>query len=350
MQTGKTMKTVKIIKNIKTHKKTKKINTRFISTLAAILLIFPIFSIFSDNTVSAANNKSDSVSVPILMYHHLVEVESEDEVTENTIVSAETFESHIKALADDGYTGISFDQLTDYVENDGELPEKPIIITFDDGYLSNYEIAFPILQKYEMKATIFIIGISVGKDTYRDTNDEEYSIIPRFSYEQANEMIQSGLISIQSHSYDMHHWKDFELILDGEFRKGVLPLEDESEEDYRANFTDDFNRAKLELETAVETELTVYAYPYGFYSELSETLLKELGIKVTLTVYSGINIISRNKPETLYLLKRFTINNMPAQELLAMLSGDTDNAENAGNRSKNGIFDNFLENFGEFRK
>jgi len=264
-----------------------------------------------------AEDTREYIKVPVLMYHHLVS--SDDEVTSGTIVSVETFESHIKALADNGYTGISFEQLVSYVENNRRLPEKPAIITFDDGYLSNYEIAYPILKRYDMKAAIFIIGIAVGQTTYRDTGDENFPILPRFSYEQANEMIASGLIEIQSHSYDMHQWEEYEKLLGGEYRRGILPLEHESEEDYTANFRKDYKRAKSELEAAIRTESIAYAYPFGLYSELSEQLLKEMGVKVTLTTHSGNNIIKRGEPETLYLLNRFTIDNMSVEKLLETL-------------------------------
>ena len=255
-----------------------------------------------------------SVNVPILMYHHL-----SDDTYLDTVVIPETFENHIKTLADNGYNGIFFEQLVDYVENDGELPENPIIITFDDGYLSNYELAYPILKKYNMKATIFVIGIAVGKDTYRDTESEEYPIIPHFDYTQAIEMTESGLISIQSHSYDMHHLKEYEIYLNGQYRYGVLPLENETEEEYTQIFRDDYIRAKTELEIILQTQSTVYSYPFGKYTELSEALLRELGIKATLTVNYGSNKIIKGNPDSLYLLNRYNINNMPSEKLLEII-------------------------------
>ena len=78
-----------------------------------------------------------------------------------------------------------------------------MIVTFDDGYSSFYELAFPILKELSIQATVFPIGVSVGKDTYKDTG---ISIIPHFNWQQAQEMASSGLVSIQSHSYDMHQW------------------------------------------------------------------------------------------------------------------------------------------------
>ena len=93
------------------------------------------------NVLSPKPLSQDEIStqVPILMYHHL----SED-VTNSEMVSPEQFEAQIRALAEAGYTGISFDELQAYVLRGEPLPEKPVVITFDDGYRSNYTLAYPI--------------------------------------------------------------------------------------------------------------------------------------------------------------------------------------------------------------
>ena len=155
------------------------------------------------NVLSPAALSADEIStqVPILMYHHL----SED-VTNSEMVSPEQFEAQIQALSEAGYTGVSFDELQAYVLRGEPLPEKPVVITFDDGYRSNYTLAYPILQKYGMKATIFAIGVSFGTDHYKDT---DYAITPHFGAAEAAEMTASGLISIQSHTYDMHQWPPY---------------------------------------------------------------------------------------------------------------------------------------------
>jgi hypothetical protein len=135
----------------------------------------------SENVKEHVNNLWNVTSDPdkytkdikILVYHNI----SESEGTGETI-SKEAFENDMKDLIDNGYTAVLFDDLISYVEKGIDLPEKPVLITFDDGYLSNYELAFPILKKYNMKATIFVIGVSVGKTKYKDT---ENIITPHFS-------------------------------------------------------------------------------------------------------------------------------------------------------------------------
>ncbi len=251
------------------------------------------------NVLSPKPLSQDEIStqVPILMYHHL----SED-VTNSEMVSPEQFEAQIRALAEAGYTGISFDELQAYVLRGEPLPEKPVVITFDDGYRSNYTLAYPILQKYGMKATIFAIGVSFGKDHYKDT---DYTITPHFGAAEAAEMTASGLISIQSHTYDMHQWPPYET--DSAVRENILQLPGESEESYVQALTEDFTRSRALLEGATGQPVDVLAYPAGQYSTLTQVTLQSLGVHVTLSTNPGVNTVVKGLPQTLYAMLRFAI-------------------------------------------
>ena len=251
------------------------------------------------NVLSPKPLSQDEIStqVPILMYHHL----SED-VTNSEMVSPEQFEAQIRALAEAGYTGISFDELQAYVLRGEPLPEKPVVITFDDGYRSNYTLAYPILQKYNMKATIFAIGVSFGKDHYKDT---DYAITPHFGAAEAAEMTASGLISIQSHTYDMHQWPPYET--GSAVRENILQLSSESEEAYVQALTEDFTRSRALLEDATGQPVDVLAYPAGQYSTLTQVTLQSLGVHVTLSTNPGVNTVVKGLPQTLYAMLRFAI-------------------------------------------
>jgi peptidoglycan/xylan/chitin deacetylase (PgdA/CDA1 family) len=152
--------------------------------------------IFSDG-FRPQNEKSYSIDVPILMYHHI----SKDVKDKDTTVTPQHFRSQLTALKESGYNTILCKDLIAYVNQGIELPENPVLITFDDGYTSVYQYAYPILKELGMKATTSIIGISVGKNKYKDTDIE---IIPHFDYNKAREMYLSGVMDIQSHSFNMH--------------------------------------------------------------------------------------------------------------------------------------------------
>ena len=260
------------------------------------------------NVLSPAALSADEISaqVPILMYHHL----SED-VTNSEMVSPEQFEAQIRALSEAGYTGVSFDELQAYVLRGEPLPEKPVVITFDDGYRSNYTLAYPILQKYSMKATIFAIGVSFGTDHYKDT---DYAITPHFGAAEAAEMTASGLISIQSHTYDMHQWPPYET--GSAVRENILQLSSESEEAYVQALTEDFTRSRALLEDATGRPVDVLAYPAGQYSTLAQVTLQSLGVHVTLSTNPGVNTVVKGLPQTLYAMLRFGITEEVTPEAL----------------------------------
>lgn len=260
------------------------------------------------NVLSPAALSADEINtqVPILMYHHL----SED-VTNSEMVSPEQFEAQIRALSEAGYTGVSFDELQAYVLRSEPLPEKPVVITFDDGYRSNYTLAYPILQKYGMKATIFAVGVSFGTDHYKDT---DYAITPHFGAAEAAEMTASGLISIQSHTYDMHQWPPYET--GSAVRENILQLSGESEEAYVQALTEDFTRSRALLEDATGRPVDVLAYPAGQYSTLAQVTLQSLGVHVTLSTNPGVNTVVKGLPQTLYAMLRFGITEDVSPEAL----------------------------------
>ena len=252
-----------------------------------------------------------TAEVPILMYHNI-----SDTGDESTNISRSAFEEHMRALDENGYTTVSFFDLLAFVERGEPLPEKPVVITFDDGYLSNYESAFPVLERLGMKATIFVIGTLVGHTTYKDT---DYSTIPRFDYDQAREMVETGLISIQSHTYDMHQWASFET---RPARENILRLRGESKSSYTEFLKNDHERIAREIESATGQEVIAVAYPLGARDRLARSVLTGLGVRVTLTTDPGINTVKRGNPRSLIDMHRFGVRaGTTVRELLEMVGG-----------------------------
>ena len=293
---------------IKKHAALLRIAAAVIVLLGSLSFLVLRFEVVSRLAVRLDGN---SARIPILMYHHF----ADDDSSPGTVISAEMFESHIKALSDAGYTAISFEELFDYVYHGASLPERPLVITIDDGYMSVFETAYPILRKYDMKATVFIIGVLHGETLYKDT---QYPVYPlHFGDAEALKMVESGTISIQSHSFDMHQNEPYET---GPFRKGVLRMSGEGKEDYIEAFNADFERAASQIENMVGVRPSVYSYPYGRHSKLSEKLLRDNGVKATVTIRKGISIVKRDSPESLFGLKRYNVRgDMTAEKLLALI-------------------------------
>lgn len=257
-----------------------------------------------------AANAEDSVCVPVLMYHAV-----SDDTQNPYAISPALFETHISSLLNDGYTPVFLSELCDYVENGKALPQKPVCITFDDGYLDNYTTAFPILKKYNAKATMFIIGVSVGKSKYKDTT---YTMNPHFGYNEAREMLASKLVDIQSHTYDMHQWAPYEGTAP---RENILRLNGESVMDYILHLRDDIGKSKSKIEGELGSKMYALAYPGGRYDSISELTLHSMGVKVTLATTMGVNYIKQGDKTTLYKMNRFNMNSDVTYDVLMQMIG-----------------------------
>ena len=268
-----------------------------------LLWIVLAFAIAAACAVAAvALHFANQRELPILMYHHLV---PDDEEIQGDTIHIGQLKEELAILKEQGYETVTLQEVIDFAQGNGKLPKKPVCITFDDGYLSNYELGFPLLKELDMKATIFVIGATVGnKEYYKDT---EFHITPHFDTAEMKEMADSGLVLIQSHSFDLHQWAPFETGDAEKVRANILPLEGESDEEYAAAVTADITRSRQELEAVTGQKVEAFAYPGGKYLARSEELLSDLGIKATLTIEHGKNLIKRGKPETLRLLKRYYI-------------------------------------------
>ena len=241
------------------------------------------------------DNAVTKIKVPILMYHHFT---TDISKCNDNIILASKFKEDMELLKNEGYTTISFKELYDFVENDGPMPEKPIIISIDDGYLSNYEYAYSILKDLDMKACIFVIGKTVGNVDIP---------LPHFSYSEAQEMYESGYIDIQSHTFNLH---------DITVRKGLLKLDTETNEEYISMLTNDLLLSKNGIEDNIGNSVFVLSYPYGLFDTLSLDVVKSLGFKITVVTDEGTNIIERNNLDSLYNLKRINVTNDISGDIL----------------------------------
>lgn len=251
------------------------------------------------NLANMPNNDDDffseEVYLPILMYHH---IDDHPERFESGTITPERFAEDMHKLVELGFETIDTKAIRLHLEGKQRLPDRPILITIDDGYRSVYEHVFPVLQQYNLKAISTVIGSSIGRETHLFHGTP---IIPHFSWEEAIEMSESGLVDIQSHSFDLHRPG----LLKNEPR-GAEMLADESEHQYKERFRKDTVRNERYIEEHLHNEVVLYAYPYGIYNEMTEDILKELGYIMTLTTEPGIAKISTHS-EHLFILPRINM-------------------------------------------
>ena len=118
--------------------------------------------------------------VPVLMYHKIG-----DDKDNDAVIREDLFRQQMKFLKDNGYHPLTMDQLYDYVVNGAAVPEKPVVLTFDDGYADTYSIVYPLMKEYGFAATVFVNPGDVGT---------------RLTWEQLKEMKDNG-ITISNHGF-----------------------------------------------------------------------------------------------------------------------------------------------------
>lgn len=116
--------------------------------------------------------------------------------TEEWTLPAGSFENHLRYLADRGCMTLTLDELEEILSEGDEIPEGAVVITIDDGDRSVYEHAFPLLKKYRMKATLFVVSGRIGEKNWHHLN--------LCTWDEIREMSQSGLVEIESHTHDLH--------------------------------------------------------------------------------------------------------------------------------------------------
>lgn len=223
----------------------------------------------------------DSVQVPVLMYHDV------SYLGYGYSKTPEIFQQQMRELKDAGFHTIFFSQLVDYVENGTPLPSKPIVITLDDGYRTNYEYVYPILQELNMKAEISLIG---GAMQYASWG---------LKWEQVQEMAESGLVCFQAHTQQMH---SDESANGG--RLGLLKMENESWQDYVETLGADTTKILDTIEARIGTRPITFTYPRGKWNTMAEAVSASLGCKVSLTTKDGVAVVTQGDPSSLRLMDR----------------------------------------------
>ena len=254
-------------------------------------LIISVFILASSLLISADNKVSlnDKIKLPIIMYHHISKKAS---ALGDYVITPNQFESDLKFIKQKGYETITSQNLVDYFDGKFDLPEKPIMITFDDGYMSNYEYAYPILKQYNMKAVLSVIG--KYSDLYSDCDDRNVNYA-HVTWDDIKEMSRSGLVEMANHTYDLHTLND---------RKGSAIKSGESGDCYKTMLASDLKTLQNKLKEVTGITPVTFTYPFGRVCKQSYSIIEEMGFKVSFGCEEKINYIDKENPY-LYKLKRF---------------------------------------------
>ncbi len=224
-------------------------------------------------------NEPGSVQAPILLYHH-VQGESAANRYE---VSIPDFQAQMFALKDMGYTAIPISVLLQALLDGGDLPEKPVVITFDDGHQSIYEHAFPIMQELGFPGVFYIVANRINGS-------------PDFvNIDQLQEMVSAGW-EIGSHGYSH---------LDMTLNHGLADYE--------------IRQSKLDLQQALSTNIQTFAYPFGTIDPFTAQMVSNSGYKAGM----GLGTSKSHTWNTLFYLNRIEIYGwFTVEDFKTILSGE----------------------------
>ena len=271
---------------------------RRLQWIGFLLTVFLLFAGTAAHAAQAAAGISADVlpaerRLPIIMYHSILD---DPKKAQDYVITPDILEADLCWLRANGYTTVTVSDLIAFVAGRGTLPDKPVMLTFDDGYLNNRTYAEPLLQAYGMRAVISVVGSYTDRFTQTPDPNPLYA---HLTWEDLIRMQENGVFEIQNHSYDMHALGP---------RRGSDRMAGESDGSYRCAFTEDTERMqRLLAEHGIAA--TTYTYPYGQVGAHTTEWLKELGFSVSMTCYEKMNLIRAGDPEGLFCLGRW---NRPA--------------------------------------
>ena len=232
-------------------------------------------------------------AVSVFMYHH-INWHSGDLVT----LTPEDFENHLRILSEKGVQTLFLNELVEFLRCQKELSRPAAALTFDDGHLDNWVYAFPLLKKYRVKATIFVItswmtdgekrnhwqgedgvhslpAIPTHKEAKKKAASGDFSVGLR--WEEARAMEGSGFVDIQSHT----HWHRDYFLMDGKISR-LNPGK-------RGLLVEDLTRSKELIEKRLGKECNFLSWPWGKYDPEAVALAKKLGYEAMVTTEKGVN-------------------------------------------------------------
>ncbi|HOX22467.1 MAG TPA: polysaccharide deacetylase family protein [Elusimicrobiales bacterium] len=210
--------------------------------------------------------RSKAYGLPVLMYHK-IGTPPHGSKLRSLWVSPENFRKQVSWLLLHGFKTVTFSDLAAHAHSDTPLPEKPVLITFDDGYKNNIQLAFPILSELGAKGNIFLVHDTIGThNAWHDPESESW--VPMLTWDEIRQMLASGVMDFGSHT--MTHANLTKVSLD--------------------SAAWEMRESKARLEDKLGREMACFAYPYGagaFVPDIRKRAL-EAGYLFDFSVRQGI--------------------------------------------------------------
>lgn len=252
-------------------------------------LLLPIFLFFA--LLTSAQLQASEVSYDVLCYHDVDDIVDGNLEHETTKLSTKHLASHLAWLSDHGYHPVSVDNILDAQKGIKPLPQKPVLLTFDDGYVSFYTHVYPLLKLFNYPAVFALVGSWLEAEA-TETVDYGGKQVPRSNFlstAQIKEMAKSGLIEFSSHSYNLHHGvllNPHNSTAAAAITRQYFPNTQryETKEAYSARIQADLKRNNNYIKQLTGKSPRVMTWPYGKYNQVTLAIAKQLGMPINLTL------------------------------------------------------------------
>ncbi|MCE5312942.1 MAG: poly-beta-1,6-N-acetyl-D-glucosamine N-deacetylase PgaB [Nitrospiraceae bacterium] len=294
----------------------------------ALIIAFCLaFSLLTACDTTAADQK-----LIVLCYHAVLpEPDRNDPYT----ISRYVFVKQMEYLKTHGYNPVSLDDMLRAKKGEKPLPPKPVLLMFDDGYVSYREFILPVLEKYGYPSVLAVVGNFVG---YKPKGLPE----PVMTWQQIREVSKHRLVEIASHSYDLHRSIRYtpqgnvaaaaNVKLYNEEKKTI-----ESKEEYRKRIEEDFLKQQQVFEKELGYRPRAMVWPYGKYSQPAVEAAEKFGYQFAFTLENGYSGL-----DDLMHIKRNMVINEPVDEFLKSLKAEFDPLKEFIKMVKNPLYDKKL--------
>lgn len=240
-------------------------------------------------TAAAEEPERGELRLPVVMYHHI----SKDPARWNEyVISVDEFASDMDYLSEHGWHSVSVRQLLDWYDGNFEMPEKPFMLTFDDGCDSTELYAEPIVAGHGFTGVVAVIGSVCQRFSEFEEHEPEYS---NLSWQDAADMAARGVIEVQCHTWDMHELYP---------RNGCARRRGESLGDYRSALSTDLSKYLQGCEKYGVDAVPSIAFPYGAFNSDTVDVVRDMGFQAAFTCSEQVNVL-RGEPDELFSLSRF---------------------------------------------
>lgn len=258
------------MKKLNPKKSTNKKKSKVLKIISAVALSLVGVMLVMFVSIIFVPHYTTKDGICVLAYHGVVSDEEKATKYKDHIytISVSQFESHMKYLSDNGYTTYFMDEIEQYMNGEIDVPEKAVAITFDDGFKNFNTVVKPILEKYDLKGTCFVLGKNIINDNKAFLKEED--------------IVNTENVQYFSHSHNLHYNADT-----GINRKIIQELSyDELMKDFNMDYIDD----------------TYFAFPYGRRADGIDKVLKDAGVVLAFD-YNNFRHLTRGSDR--YALPRY---------------------------------------------